>query len=167
MSVFGPQIDPNDYQAISDIISGYFRNNSQVKSVTTQFDKTNTTFANITGLSVNVQRGKTYYVHAGLFVNCDAVGGSKYTLSGTCTASSVKVQVSLVDNNTSTYTITNRQTSLDSSSSQAGTTAGFCEIEGIVTVSNQGTLTVQFAQSASNGTSSVLVGSYLIVKAIT
>jgi hypothetical protein len=104
---------------------------------------------------------------AGLFVNCDAVGGSKYTLSGTCTASSVKVQVSLVDNNISTYTITNRQTSLDSSSSQTGTTAGFCEIEGIVTVSNQGTLTVQFAQSVSNGTSSVLVGSYLIVKAIT
>jgi hypothetical protein len=42
------------------------------------------------------------------------------------------------------------------------------EIEGLITVNAGGTLTVQFAQNASNGTaSSVLTGSYLQVFQVT
>ena len=53
---------------------GYYKWLGQTR-VSTQFDKTNTTLANITGLSVNVQAGKTYYFEARLFFDADVVGG--------------------------------------------------------------------------------------------
>lgn len=133
-----------------------------------QFDKTtNTTLANVTGLTKTLLAGNTYEFEAVLFVDADATGGSKYAMAGTATATSIKYEIMLLDNATSAYTITSRQTALAGSAGQAGTTAGLCIIKGLIVVNAGGTLTVQFAQNASNGTSSVLTNSYLKVKLLT
>lgn len=147
-------------------IQGYFVTEGD-KRVSTQFDKINATLANITGLSVNVTAGKTYKFETRLFVDADVTGGSKYAISGTATATNIIYHVKLVDDTTSTNTITSRQTVIGGAGvGQAGTTVGFCEISGIITVNAGGTLTVQFAQNVANGTSSVLVGSSFIVREI-
>lgn len=139
-----------------------------VPIVSSQFDKTtNTTLANITGLSQNVMAGLTYIFEAGLWVDADATGGSKYAIAGTATATAIKYDIMLLDEGTDAYTIVSRQTALAGSAGQAGTTAGFCLIKGMITVNAAGTLTVQFAQNASNGTSSVLTLSYFNVEKIT
>ena len=135
--------------------------------VTSQFDKTtNTTLANITGLSQNVFASRKYIFEAVLWVDASAVGGSKYAISGTATATAIKYDIVLIDETSNLLTITSRQTALDGASGQAGTTSGLCLIKGYINVNAAGTLTVQFAQNVSNGTSSVLVGSHFNVQLI-
>lgn len=124
--------------------------------VSSQFDKTNTTLANVTGLSATLAAGKTYAFEAVLFIDADITGGSKYAIAGTATATTIKYEIVLIADATNLMTITSRQTALAGSAGQAGTTAGICRISGTITVNAAGTLTVQFAQNAANGTSSVL-----------
>lgn len=140
--------------------------NAEGVSVTAQFDKTNTTLANITGLSRQVSAGKKYAFEAVLFIDANGTGGSKYALSGTCTVTTLLANIMLLDNSTDAYTINNRVTALDSAAGQAGTTAGICIIKGFIQPKTGGTLTVQFAQNAASGTSSILAGSYFQVKEI-
>lgn len=138
----------------------------------TQFDKTtNTTLATVTGstsgavtLLANVTAGKWYTFQAKLFVDADAVGGGKYAIGGTATATSIIYNINAINNATNLFVINSRQTSLGGSAGQAGATALYVEINGTIKVNAAGTLTVQFAQNASNGTSSVLVGSSFIVR---
>lgn len=133
---------------------------TQQTRVSAQFDKTtDTTLANVTGLTATLVAGKIYKFEAVLFVDASLVGGSKYAIAGTATATNIVYEIILLDNGTSANTITSRQTALAGSAGQAGTTAGYCLIRGLITVNAAGTLTVQFAQNASNGTSSILVGS--------
>lgn len=134
------------------------------KRVSGQFDKVDATLAPVPGLSVDVIAGHSYSFEACLFVDADATGGSKFAIAGSCTASAVIYEIALIDDAGVVFTITSRQTALGGSAGQAGTTAGFCRIKGLVSVSASGTLLVQFAQNAANGTSSVLVGSDFIVK---
>ena len=137
------------------------------KRVTAQFDKTDTTLANVTGLSVNVIAGRTYRFRAVLFVDANSTGGSKYAVSGTATATAIRYHIKAINDSTNTMVITNRQTVLGGSGAgQAGSTGLKVEIEGVITVNAAGTLTVQFAQNAASGTSSVLVGSTLTVEDI-
>lgn len=132
----------------------------QQSRVTTQFDATtNTTLAAITGLTATLVAGKIYRFEAELFVDADVVGGSKFDMSGTATATSIKYQVQLFDNGTNAITINSRQTALAGSVGQAGTTAGFVKITGLIVCNAAGTLTPRFAQNASNGTSSILTAS--------
>lgn len=135
--------------------------------VATQFDKTDVTLANIPGLSETLIAGRTYAFEAELFIDADATGGSKYAVGGTCTASAIIYQIELLDNSTNVHTIVDRQTALGGNSGQAGTTVGKCKITGTITVNTGGTLTIQFAQNAANGTSSVLIGSKLSIEDIT
>lgn len=144
----------------------YWRSPGNVR-VSAQFDKTTSTaLANITGLSVNVQAGKTYKFTATLFYTADAVGGHKYAMAGTATATAIIYHIRALSDATNVYVITSRQTALGGSAGQAGSAAGLTIIEGTITVNAAGTLTVQFAENASNGTSSILVGSNLIVTEI-
>ncbi len=138
-----------------------------VPQVTTQFDKTDATLANVTGLSQILQAGITYIFEAVLFVDTSLVGGSKYAIAGTVTATTIIYQIELEDNATNADTITSRQTALGGNAGQAGTQNGICRLTGLIKVNAAGTLTVQFAQNAANGTSSVLVGSYFNVEKIT
>lgn len=141
--------------------------NSAISRVSTQFDKTDITLANVTGLTANIVSGCAYAFRAVLFVDASAVGGSRYSISGTGTASAIIYHVMLVDDTLNTCTITKRETALGANNAtQAGTTVGKCIIEGVLTANGTGALTVQFAQSVSNGTSSVLVGSTFTVDKI-
>ena len=137
------------------------------KRVTTQFDKTNdAALANITGLSVDLVAGKSYYFEAFLFIDADLVGGSQYAIAGTATATSIKYEIELLDEATDVFSIVSRQTALAGAAGQAGTTTGRCKITGLIVVNLAGTLTVQFAQNAATPatTSSVLTNSHFIVQ---
>jgi fibronectin-binding autotransporter adhesin len=147
-----------------DCIAGGFLGSSGFVRVSTQFDKTaDTALANITGLSVSVAAGNTYQFRAVLFVTGDAVGGQKYAIAGTATATAIVYEVMTVSNSANAIVISSKQTVLGGSVGQAGSTDDFTTIEGLITVNAAGTLTVQFAQNAANGTSSVLVGSHMLV----
>jgi hypothetical protein len=140
---------------------------SQQSRVSTQFDKTtNTTLGNITGLTATLVAGKTYQFEAILFITGDVVGGQKYGIAGTATATNIIYEVLTISNSTNAIVISSKQTSLGGSVGQAGATDDFTRITGVITVNAAGTLTVQFAQNASSGTSSVLVGSYFSVTQI-
>lgn len=131
--------------------------------VSTQFDKTNTTLANVTGLSVTTVSGRTYRFRAVLFLASSAVGGYKLAIAGTNTATAIIYNINVLNNATNAYTITSQQTALAGSAGAAVGTSEYAEISGLITVNAGGTLTVQFAQNVSNGTSSVLVGSTFTV----
>ena len=136
--------------------------------VATQFDKTtDTTLANIPGLSLTLTAGRTYQFIATLHVSPDAVGGQKYAIAGTCTATAIIYQVNTINNTTNANIINSRQTALGGSIGVAGGTSDFTMIIGTITVNAGGTLTVQFAENASSGTSSVLIGSTLVITDIT
>ena len=164
---FEAAINAGSYSEVFSIDSLGFSKDGGRKRVGTQFDKTtNTTLGDVTNLSVTVGAGDTYKFKAHLFVNADATGGSKYAIGGTATATNIIYSIRLLDEGTDAYTIVSRQTALGGNAGQAGTTAGNCIIEGSIVVNAGGTLTVQFAQNASNGTSSVLVGSTFEIEKI-
>lgn len=136
--------------------------------VSTQFDKTNATLAAITGLTRALLAGRTYKFKAVLFVDANVTGGSKYTISATggLTATAIIFNINLLDNATMAHTITSRQIAINGNAGQAGTTAGLCVIEGLITVGVAGNLVIGFAQNTASGTSSVLVGSYLEIEEV-
>lgn len=136
--------------------------------VSTQFDKaTNTTLSAITGLSATLVAGNTYAFRIVLHVTASAVGGSKYDLNGgSATATALIANYVLVDDTTNANTITSRQTTLAGSTGQAGTTTGTMYIDGLITVNAGGTFIPEFAQNVSNGTSSVIVGSNMVITQI-
>jgi len=134
------------------------------KVVTTQFDKTNTTLANITGLSVAVKAGLTYKFRAVLFTTSDVGGGVKSTIAGTATATSIIYEGQTISGGTITQT---RATALGTAVGGAtAVTAALIIIEGTIVVNAAGTLTAQFAENAATATSSVLVGSTFTVERI-
>lgn len=139
-------------------VNGYIRWNG-LKRVSTQFDKTNTTLATVTGLSVNVKAATNYHFRVVLFIDASAGGGHKVAIGGTATATAIIYQVLSVNNGTGAFAVTSRQTALGGAGGQTGATTVYCVVEGEITVNAAGTLLVQFAQNAASGTSSVLVGS--------
>lgn len=136
--------------------------------VTADFTKTtDTALATVTGLSVNVGAGKTYHFEACLFYTADATGGTKFSIDGTATATDIRYQIAInTDGGTAFAANPSTQTALNGSSGQAGATTGKVVISGTITVNAAGTLTVKFAQNASNGSSSVKRGSTFIVTEI-
>lgn len=127
------------------------------KRTTAQFDKTDTTLANVTGLSVNVEAGATYEFRATLFTSQDGTGLGKVAIAGTATATAVIYARSEKDEIPAS--------SLGSAILVAGTAITIV-IMGTITVNAGGTLTVQYAQQVALGTSSVLIGSTFIVNEI-
>jgi hypothetical protein len=131
---------------------------------TAQFDKTNTTLANITGLSATLVNGTTYGFEAMIFVTQDTTGKSKVAMSGTATVSALIAHVMSTEQTIVATTNLGAITALDSSKATGATAAStFYLIKGVLTASGNGTLTVQFAQNSATGTSSALIGSYLRV----
>jgi hypothetical protein len=133
--------------------------------VSAQFDKTSdTTLANITGLSVDVTAGQTYSFRAVLPTTSNVAGGIKVAISGTATATAIWYE-GLITN--AGLTTQGRSAALDGAIGVTAVTAAMVVIEGTITVNAGGTLTVQFAQNASNGAaSSVLVGGTFTVQNI-
>ena len=132
----------------------------QLAAAAADFTKTgDTTLATVTGLSLSVLAGRTYSFRALLFVDADAVGGSKFAIAGTATATAIIYHIRLLDDATDAFLIAARQTALGGSSGQSGSTAALALIEGTIVVNAAGTLLVQFAQNAAAGASSVKAGS--------
>lgn len=147
----------------SIFVAGYVTTGG-LSRVSTQFDKTsNTTLGNVTGLTVNVAAGRTYSFRAVLYTTSNIGGGVQAAIGGTATATAIVYQGRTLSS--TTVGANDRATALGTAVGAITTvTVAFIEIDGTITVNAAGTLTVQFAQNASNGAaSSVLVGSSFIV----
>jgi hypothetical protein len=133
--------------------------------VTSQFDKTDTTLANVTGLSATITSGTSYAFEVLLALTQDTTGKSKVAFSGTGSVSAILASVTSVDNAAIGVEYFGRITALDSGLSLTGgvPAASFICAKGTLVSNGTGTLTVQYAQASTNGTSSVLVGSYFTI----
>lgn len=149
------------------LLSG-FLNSGGHKRVATQFDKTSdTTLADVTGLSVTLLAGQTYAFDAVLYTSSNVGGGVKAAIAGTATATAIVYEV-LVWNAAALSAQTRSAALAGAVGGVTAVTVAQMRITGTITVNAAGTLTVQFAQNASNGAaSSVLVGSSLKVWQIT
>jgi len=128
----------------------------------------NTALANITGLTVNVQAGRTYGFMA--YLTCStttAAAGLRAGIGGTCTATNIVYDGWCDDTNT--VKGQGHSTALGGVVANTGTittvTSVVIEIMGTITVNTAGTLTCQIAQSVSTATSPPVVGqgSYFFV----
>jgi len=124
---------------------------------TTDFPKTNTTLANVTGLSVTVLSGVSYACEALLDVDSSAIGGHKYAIGGTATVSALRGNV-LAFNGLVTV-LNSRLTALNSEIGAVGGTTQTVRMFFAFTASSNGTITIQFAQNVASGTSTVLANS--------
>jgi hypothetical protein len=140
--------------------SGWLETGSRVVRTAAQFDKTSdTTLANVTGLTHNVLAGKSYRFRVVLHTTSNSSGGVKAAIAGTATATSVIYEALTIEGTAiSAHT---RTTTLGTAvGGVTAVAAAQVTIEGTIVVNAAGTLTVQFAQNASNGTaSSVLINS--------
>jgi hypothetical protein len=123
-----------------------------------QFDSTVAVLADITGLTFNVEAGKSYEFEAILYYAADATGGHLYGINGTCTATHIRWHLATVRNDLGTWACS-ELSALGAFFGQAGPTAGKTIITGTITVNAAGTLKVQFAQNVGSGTSSLRRGS--------
>ena len=161
------QLDVSNTFTADQIVSGAYLRWAGTQIVSSQFDKTSdTTLANIPGLSVNVSASGVYIFTATLFTTSNVAGGVKAAVGGTCTATSI-----VYEGEATAAAAIGAQTRASAlGTAVAGVTAvtaARIDIIGTITVNAGGTLTIQFAQNTSNGTaSSVLVGSYMIVQRI-
>jgi hypothetical protein len=134
----------------------------QQSRVSTQFDATsNTTLANVTGLTSSLAAGKIYRFNAVLFTTSNIAGGIKTAIAGTATATSIIYESVVVQSGVMIVPGTTRAAALATTTGDVtAVTVARINITGLIVCNAAGTLTVQFAQNASNGTaSSVLVGS--------
>lgn len=129
---------------------------NQVARVKTQVDKTNTTLAGLTDLTFNLLAGKSYGFLFDLITTCDATGGWKMDLNGG-TATATTVNASYLAMAAAASSAANK-TALNSSAGAAAAALNIV-ISGVITVNAAGTFIPEFAQTAANATSSVLVGS--------
>lgn len=142
-----------------DSLAEYTRNAAQ-------FDKTNTTLADITGMTANVKAGRTYRFRALLYTSSNVASGVKAAIAGTCTATAIRYEGWCMAANV--LTGQTRATALGTAvAAVTAQTVALITIEGTITVNAAGTLTVQFADNAGVNTSSVLVGSHFEVLDIT
>lgn len=159
---------PGDAQGSMGTGGKYLPNAVEFNRNTAQFDKTNTTLANITGLTATLLAGRTYKFTAILYTTSNIASGIKAAIAGTCTATAI-IYKSLIDQAGSIVAGgTNRATALATPVADVtAVTVANVTIEGTITVNAAGTLTVQFALNTGVLTASVLVGSIFEVIDIT
>ena len=114
----------------------------------------NTTLANVTGLTANVAASGTYRFEARLYTTSANTGGVKFAIGGTATATDIIYEGVTTDAGVITQT---RAGALATTvGAVTNVTTAYTVITGTITVNAAGTLTVQFAQNASDGTASVV-----------
>lgn len=133
---------------------------ANVVYATAQLDKTSdAALADIAGLSLNLSAGGIYVIDGAIHLTSGISGGIKFGWAGGVTATAARWLLDAAKTGVATVTVS--QTDITTAS---GSTAAFdhAYIEGYIQVNAGGVLKLQFAQNASNGTtSSVFVGSYL------
>lgn len=131
----------------------------QVSRTTAQFDKTDTTLANVTGLTANVSAGVTYAFEARLLTTSSGANGIKLAVGGTCTATRIDAY-GWGANGTAFSPLAQAPNVALGTAIVAGTSVTICaEVHGTIAVNAAGTFTLMFAQNAASGTSSILIGS--------
>lgn len=138
---------------------------SQASYLATQFDSVVAALAPITGLSANVLSGNKYTFELQALLTLDAVGlGQIDFAGGTCTASRADWEAAKVlAAGTVTYNA-GLLSGLNGNLALAGATTIMVRATGSFNCNGSGTFKPQFGQGAGpNGTSSVLVGSFLKV----
>jgi len=132
----------------------------------TQFDKTVTTLDNAAVcLTKDLDVNSEFWFRSVLHITGSAIGGYKIAVRSTG-SSSIVFQITAINNATGATTISTRKTTSGQSGESVTGTEIFATVEGYVTTGavDGVTLDIQFAQSVANGTSSVLVGSTLVVQ---
>lgn len=126
-----------------------------VTRTNSNFNKSDTTLANITGLSFNVEAGKSYRFRFHCNTSLALSGGEQFAIAGTCTATNINYSILSITTGAA-IPIASQLNALGGSAGNGGYTNSIVVIEGGILVNAAGTLTVQFAQSAASGTSTVL-----------
>lgn len=133
----------------------------QQSRVSAQFDKANTTLADVTGLTASVAAGRKYRFEADLYTTSNVAGGVKVAVGGTATATAIIYEGLTYNAGAVTQS---RATALATSvGAVTAVTAAYIHVVGTITVNAAGTLTIQFAENTAVNTSSVLVGSTFVV----
>lgn len=144
-----------------------FAGSSQVAIVGTQFDKTNdTTLADVTDLTANVEAGGVYTFEAVLFTVSNIGTGVKAAISGGCTATSIIYEGTTYSAGVSVASAAARTTTKGNAvGGITAITVARIDITGTIVVLAAGTLTVQFAENAAIAltVSSVLINSKFTV----
>jgi hypothetical protein len=111
----------------------------------------------VTGLSVNVQAGRSYFFEAYLSFTCAAAGGARAAIAGTATATAIEYDGYIVDSGANGIKGNVQATALGTAVGAVATTgtAGLILIRGTITVNAAGTLLVQGAQGVSSATATV------------
>lgn len=147
--------------------NGWFNYAGQSR-VTSDFTVTSsTTLTTITGLTVNVQAGRTYTFEAEISWTDAAAGGIQAAIAGTATATNIVYDGWIIDSAANGIKGNAQATALGTAVASSTTTgtAGHLTIKGTITVNAAGTLLVQGAQNTSNGTATTFKrGSYFIVQ---
>lgn len=137
-------------------VNGGWFTDAGFKRVSANFDKAgNTTLGDITGATVALQSGRTYFYTFTASYDADATGGQKWAIAYSGTSSAIEYRIKSTCDSSGLFVITSRQTSSGGSAGHAGCTAGEVVITGSITTTSTGNLTAQFAQNASSGTSTV------------
>jgi len=123
------------------------------------------TLSNVTGFSANLLNGATYTFEAKLYTTSNVAGGVNYAIGGTATASSIIYEGLTTDAGLTTQS---RAAAMATSvGNVTAVTAAYTVITGTIVCSATGSLTLQFAQNASNAAAStILAGSTFIVTRI-
>ena len=129
--------------------------NGNMTSTGTLTATSNTTLANITGLSYTATAAGTYNFHIHLTGVSGASGGLKVAFAGTATATSFTS--TCWDYNGTTLNAVTTQTTLGSS--MIANTASYSDLvcDGAIVVNAGGSLALQAAQNASNATSTTVL----------
>lgn len=139
--------------ALGDFLTdGLISNPGGIKIQSSDLTKNaNTTFADAAGLSVSLAAGKTYVVHAVLYVTVDANAGAKFQFGGTCTLTSGIAQITGISNtnNNLVFAIKSTPKTLGGQQSGASGTDWTVMVDATIVVNAAGTLTIQFAQQVS------------------
>jgi hypothetical protein len=122
------------------------------------------TLAGITGLLVNLESGKTYGIEAWVPATLDAVGGGQWQVGGTFTNTNSVYDVRIYNAATGAISAANRGTSVGGTLINiTGVASASYIVSATITVNAGGTFTINFAQQAASGASSVLRGARLLV----
>jgi hypothetical protein len=138
--------------------AGWFQWGGQARVTADVAITSNTTLANVAGLTVNVQAGRTYRFEADILWTDAATGGIQLAISGTATATAILYDGWIVDSAANGIKGSAQGAALGAAVANAATTgtAGHAQIRGTITVNAAGTLTVQAAQFASNATATTI-----------
>lgn len=138
------------------------------KRVAADIGYTSTTLANVTGLTVDVAAGETRHFVARLYLNATGTGGYKASIGGTATATAITFRGSVIAETATAFSATGKATALASPILAVASAVedAYLEIEGTITVNAAGTLTVQFAQNTTNGTTTIRRGSVFVSQVV-